>query len=76
MRARDVPSSIRFLRGPVLFASEVSIKNTHSKGVIGLIQLRVYILTADYPELLAIQRELILDSMRTVEAAGTRFAFP
>ncbi|MEQ8699660.1 MAG: mechanosensitive ion channel family protein, partial [Bauldia litoralis] len=40
------------------------------------IELRAYILTADYSEFLAIQGKLILDIMRIVETAGTGFAFP
>jgi MscS family membrane protein len=40
------------------------------------IELRAYVLTSDYGTFLKIQEDLILDIMRTVEAAGTGFAFP
>lgn len=40
------------------------------------IELRAYVLTSDYGTFLKIQEDLILEVMRTVEAAGTGFAFP
>lgn len=40
------------------------------------VEVRAHVLTANFSEFLEIQEELILEIMRTVEAAGTGFAFP
>ncbi|MEQ8653584.1 MAG: mechanosensitive ion channel family protein [Kiloniellales bacterium] len=40
------------------------------------VEVRAYVITADWNEFLEVQEELILDLMRTVEAAGSGFAFP
>jgi len=40
------------------------------------IELRAYVLTSDYNTFLKVQEDLIFEIMRTVEAAGTGFAFP
>ena len=40
------------------------------------VEVRAHVLTANFSEFLEIQEDLILEIMRTVEAAGTGFAFP
>lgn len=40
------------------------------------LEVRGYVLTANYNEFMEIQEKLILEFMNIVEAAGTGFAFP
>lgn len=40
------------------------------------IDVRAYVLTTDFAEFLSVQQELLLDTMRVVDEAGSGFAFP